>query len=295
MSGEKKEASAVALDAIRVDPRRNYARSGIVDGPEHPEVRRIAESLKECGRLLEPVGVRTLSPPVPKDVLERAKSPATAEFSHELVYGYRRFVAASSIGWTTIECVSLGELSDADARQYNVVENLVRADPTDYDTAHMLAMLQREEKLTATEIAKRIGSRTPFVEQMLRIVARCPKEILEQWRLSPTPEYRRALDRISKIEAESPLETQRKQRDEWARFLAEREGGPSAPSDPFRFPRAQRAMGRREIEAFRAMVDQSNEVLDATGWRPLAESERTMLHAILRYVQDPRSNKNPLR
>jgi ParB-like chromosome segregation protein Spo0J len=286
----------LSVGLILVDHRKNFARGGGVDGPDHPDVKQLVDSLRESGRQLEPVGVRKLDAPIARPPEVVLPGSTLTHFHYELVYGYRRMTSIGIVGWPSVSCVNLGTITDIEARRLNLIENFIRKDPTDYDNAVMFATICREETLTPQELARQLGAKPVLIEQLVRIVERCPKEILEQWRLSPMPDYRRALDRISKIEEPTPLDTKRRMLDEWSRFLSERESSDATSKDnPFRFPRAARALGRKEIEALRARVDVSHEVQDATGWRPLSDFERATIDAVLRYVADPRKNKMPLR
>ena len=273
----------VPLEQVLVDPKKNYVRGGTADDAKHPKVREIIDSLEGGSPLLEPVGVRKLEAPGPNGEL------------YELVYGFRRFTAVRAVGWKTITVV-VHEVDERAARRMNCTENFVREAPTEYELAAFFAMICKDEQLSAGELARQIGSRANYVEQLVRIFEQTPREILDQWRLSPLPDYRRALDRISKIKGATDVETRRLQLDDWTAFLAARDAAPATDKDnPFRYPRAARAMGRREIEAFRATVDVSHEVHDATGWRPLSELERQTLHAVLVYVASPRGKTSPLR
>ena len=276
------ELHELELEQILVDPKKNYARGGALETAEHPKVKELVESFKN-GPVLEPVGVRKLAAPGPNGEL------------YELVYGFRRMTAARACGFKTIFAV-VHDVDDRTARRMNLTENFIRGNPTEYDDAALFSTICKDEQITPGELARQIGSKANYVEQLVRIFDCTPREILEQWRLSPLPDYRRALDRISKIKGSSDIETRRLQLDEWTAFLAARDATPATDKDnPFRYPRAARAMGRREIEAFRATVDVSGEVHDATGWRPLSELERQTLHAVLVYIADPRGKRSPLR
>ncbi len=270
------------LAAILVDPRKNLARGGVAETIDHPKVKEIVDSFKN-GPMCHPVGVRKLEAPGPNGEL------------FELVYGFRRMLAARACGFKTIFAV-VHEIDERAARRLNLTENVIRGNSTEYDEAALYSTICKDEQITPGELARQIGSKANYVEQLVRIFDCTPREILEQWRLSPLPDYRRALDRISKIRGGNDIETRRLQLDEWTAFLSARDAAPATDKDnSFRYPRTARAMGRREIEAFRATVDVSHEVHDATGWRPLSELERQTLHAVLRYIAEPRGNRSPLR
>ena len=288
-----KPSKVLEIGAIRVDHQKNFSRFGVVEGPEHPEVKKIGDSLDVIRYLVHPVGVREIDP-VPRPELELAADPmGPKEYLFELVYGFRRITAAKAKGWKQISAILWGRISDDEARILNIHENTARGDATDYELAHAFAMVERAKGWSHQETARMMCKPAPYVETMVRIVERCPREILDQWRMSPTSEFKRALDRISKIAGLDPEQTRRKMLDEWAHFLSDRDA--ASASNPARLPRGPRAMGRREIEAYRARVDLASEVRDASGWRPLSGLEKETLHAVLRYIADPRATKTPLR
>jgi ParB-like chromosome segregation protein Spo0J len=288
-----KPSKLVAIGSILADPQKNFSRFGIAEGPDHPEVKKIGESLDVIRYLVHPVGVREIDPILrPMSELE-ADPLGPKEYVFELVYGFRRLTAAKAKGWKEISAILWGRITDDEARTLNTHENTARGDPTDYELAHAFAMVERAKGWSHQETARMMCKPAPYVETMVRIVERCPREILDQWRMSPTSEFKRALDRISKINDGDPEITRRKMLDEWARFLSDRDA--ATPGNQARLPRGPRAMGRREIDAYRATVDLASEVRDSSGWRPLSGVEKETLHAVLRYIADPRATKTPLR
>jgi hypothetical protein len=288
----------VPLGAIRVDHSKNVIRGGLFEGFDRFEVKKLEESIETLG-LLQPVGLRDLPTAVPKSKDAIAADPLhVTDYLFEPVYGFRRVSIYQKKNAPEIPAVLLGALTDAEARERNAAENTDREDVTEYQLAHYFYLLAETEQITMEEVARRCRTRAPYVETLVRIVTRCPREMLEQWHFSPTPMVRRVLDRISRIEGLDDRDTKRQMFDEWAKFLSENDGQPGnrSSADEPRQRRSPRAMGQSDIDRFRGRVDVSSEVNDPiSGWRPLSEGERQIIHAILRHVKDPKHVKSPLR
>ena len=121
----------VAVDQIAKNPnnpRQNVSESKIDE---------LAESIDKQG-LLQPPLVR----------------PKGDGF--ELVHGERRIRAVESLGWDTV-AVNVEELSDADALELAITENLQREDVTPIGEARSYQMLIDEHGLTQAEAADRLG------------------------------------------------------------------------------------------------------------------------------------------
>jgi ParB family chromosome partitioning protein len=121
----------VAVDRIAKNPnnpRQNVSESKIDE---------LAESIDKQG-LLQPPLVR----------------PKGDGF--ELVHGERRIRAVESLGWDTV-AVNVEELSDADALELAITENLQREDVTPIGEARSYQMLIDEHGLTQAEAADRLG------------------------------------------------------------------------------------------------------------------------------------------
>lgn len=121
----------IAVDQIAKNPnnpRQNVSESGIDE---------LAASIDKQG-LLQPPLVR----------------PKGDGF--ELVHGERRIRAVESLGWDTV-AVNVEELSDADALELAITENLQREDVTPIGEARSYQMLIDEHGLTQAEAADRLG------------------------------------------------------------------------------------------------------------------------------------------
>ncbi|MCR4398437.1 MAG: ParB/RepB/Spo0J family partition protein [Firmicutes bacterium] len=88
---------------------------------------------------------------------------------YELVAGERRWRAAQAAGLRSIPAV-VRELSDADAMQVALIENLQREDLNPMEEAEAFDRLTREFNLTQEEIANRVGKSRPHVANTVRLL-----------------------------------------------------------------------------------------------------------------------------
>lgn len=143
---EERETDYLQLpvDEVRTgayQPRRTFS-------PD--ELRELVESIREKG-VLQPVLVR----------------PAAQ--GYELVAGERRLRAAQAAGLSTIPAV-VRRLSDREALEAAVVENMQRSDLNAIELAEGLQRLAHEFELTHEEIARRLGKDRATVSNALRLL-----------------------------------------------------------------------------------------------------------------------------
>ncbi len=124
----------------RFQPRRVIDESGIAG---------LAESIKHSG-MMQPVIVRAHGG------------------EYELVAGERRWRAAKLAGLTTIPAL-VRELSDENAAEWALVENIQREDLNPMDRAFALRALCDRFSLTQEELARRVGLERPSVANLLRL------------------------------------------------------------------------------------------------------------------------------
>jgi ParB family chromosome partitioning protein len=152
------EAVSVALiDPNPFQPRRAFPEVGLQE---------LAESIRASG-LVQPVLLRR------------------ADQRFQLVAGERRWRAARLAGLETIPAV-VRDLSDREALELALTENLLREDLNPMEVAHGLDALQSKHALTHEEIAARLGVNRSTVTNTLRLL-RLPVEIqfmLEAGKLS---------------------------------------------------------------------------------------------------------------
>jgi ParB family transcriptional regulator, chromosome partitioning protein len=122
-------------------PRRRFAEEALKE---------LADSIREKG-VLEPVWLRP------------------GEEIYELIAGERRFRAAQAAGLLEIPAL-LHEVSDLEAREMSLIENLQRADLDLIEEAEGYRDLMREAGLTQEDVSKRIGKARATVANALRLL-----------------------------------------------------------------------------------------------------------------------------
>lgn len=78
----------------------------------------LMKSIQNTGKLIQPLSVRVYD----------EKNQALFGKPYGLLAGYRRFKAVSILGWKSVSCVILDNISDVQARVINLTENLKRKD-----------------------------------------------------------------------------------------------------------------------------------------------------------------------
>lgn len=122
----------------------------------------LTESIKEKG-VVQPILVRPHAPG--KD----------AVFSkYEIVTGERRYRAAKAAGLTDIPAM-IKDLSDQDALEIQVIENLQRANVHPLEEAEGYAALNRRPGCNAGVIAAKIGQSEKYVYDRLKLLSLIPK------------------------------------------------------------------------------------------------------------------------
>jgi len=140
------QVQMVAVTAIEPSPYQTRRR---FDDTAEAE---LAESIRSHG-VLQPLVVRPWPGPDPEGTM------------WELVAGERRLRAARRAGLTTVPCM-VRELSDAEACEITVLENLQREDLTVMETARSVAMLHDKIGYTWEEAAKRMGKKKLWAMRM---------------------------------------------------------------------------------------------------------------------------------
>lgn len=298
------------LGQVMVVAAHNYGRGCVIEPATHPRVQELAQSISSGGRVLQAVAVRTLVKPIkrpcgnlvccPKD----CDTKEVPEHLYEVVFGFRRYVACVIAKKTSLgpgEILIFGVMSDEEAADKSITENLQREDATDYQIAVGFQQYKLLAKIELPDVARRFGVRVATVEKYLRPIERCPKEILDDWRrLGSDVDALNELDRISRIEAQDQAVAQRAMLEEWARFRDRTRGKKERSQRPFGgaskdTPSIPRPMNSAQIRDLRDRIDRSSEFRDTAGWHPLTNEIRAILHEFLRHVAEPRRTEMPLR
>ena len=151
-SGQAADGEQVfRLGIDRIDENPHQTRSVF----DREALRELAESIKVQG-VLQPIVVRASSEP-------------GKEGRYTLILGERRLRASELAGETTI-AVIVKRVSEQQAAEMTLVENLQRADLNCVEQAEAFANLSTEFKLTQEEIGKRVGVSREQVSNYMRLL-----------------------------------------------------------------------------------------------------------------------------
>lgn len=92
----------------------------------------------------------------------------------EIVAGERRFRAAQKLGMTSLPAI-VREISDKQAMEIALIENLQREDLNPVEVAEAYANVMRHFALTQEELAVRVGQSRSHVANMLRLLSLPPE------------------------------------------------------------------------------------------------------------------------
>jgi ParB family chromosome partitioning protein len=151
----------IALDKIERNP--NQTRTQF----DEAKLKELADSITATG-VVQPIVVRELG-----------------GGRYQLIMGERRWRASQIAGKATIPAM-VRQVSDAQAMEMTIVENLQRADLNPMEQARAYERLSREFKLTQEEIAKRTGKDRASVANFLRLLRLTPsiQKLVEDGTLS---------------------------------------------------------------------------------------------------------------
>ncbi len=151
---EEAQGSAATLSVNEITPNRAQPRK-IFDEEALAE---LAQSIASHG-VLQPLLVRPL-----------------ADGTYQLIAGERRWRASRMAGLTEVPVV-IREMSDSEAMELALVENLQREDLNPIEEARGFQLLMETYALTQEQAAERVGKSRPAVANALRLLA-LPEEVL---------------------------------------------------------------------------------------------------------------------
>jgi len=137
----------VPIEFVKPNPRN--PRRVFADG----ELEELAASIRERG-IIQPILVRTVRGAIDQ---------------YEIVAGERRWRAAQRAGLHDVPVLLL-EVSDKEALELAIIENVQRADLNPLEEASGYASLAEEFDYSQEEIAKIVGKSRPHVANMLRLL-----------------------------------------------------------------------------------------------------------------------------
>ncbi len=194
-----------SLVASKTNPRRNFDKAGLTE---------LAGSIKEHG-ILQPILVRPVS--------------GNGKPLYEIVAGERRYRASKMLGLTEIPA-TVRELSDPEAQEVQIIENLQREDLHPLEEAEGYRKLLDSHGANPDDLAVKVGKSKAYIYQRLKllalsgearkcflageitpavalVLARIPhkdlqnqalSELLDQCGKGDTPSYREALEHIER-------------------------------------------------------------------------------------------------
>ncbi len=154
------ESTTTGLEQVRLDridpspfqPRRDFPEDALAE---------LANSIRASG--------------VVQPILLRRSAPAGDRF--QLVVGERRWRASRLAGLETVPAI-IRELSDQDALELALTENLLRQDLNPLEVARAYQALQEKYSLSHEQVAERLGINRSSVTNTLRLL-RLPPTVQE--------------------------------------------------------------------------------------------------------------------
>ena len=153
-SMEEEAKSAVKLKLNEIEPNREQPRKSF----DEDALEELANSISTHG-VIQPLLVRPL-----------------ADGGYQLIAGERRWRASRMAGLTEVPVV-IREMSDSEAMELALVENLQREDLNPIEEAQGLALLMETYSLTQEQAAKRVGKSRPAVANAMRLLS-LPQDVL---------------------------------------------------------------------------------------------------------------------
>jgi ParB family chromosome partitioning protein len=151
---EPSESSRLVLLRIdqvitrRSQPRQFFSESGIKE---------LADSIREKG-ILQPLLVKHQSG------------------RYQLIAGERRLRAAQLVGLDEIPAIVMNQMTDSEAIQLALIENIQREDLTPLEEAEAYAKLLESASMTREELATRLGKDRSTIANSIRLLA-LPDEV----------------------------------------------------------------------------------------------------------------------
>lgn len=156
---EGQNEGVISLRISEIEPNKTQPRKDF--GEE--ALSQLADSIRQHG-VLQPLTVR----------------PIPGSGNYQLVAGERRWRASRMAGLTEVPVI-IREMSDHEAMEIALIENLQREDLNPIEEARGFQTLMDTYQMTQDEIAKRVGKSRPAVTNALRLL-NLPVKLLEMVR-----------------------------------------------------------------------------------------------------------------
>lgn len=148
-------SSVTTLNLNEIEPNRQQPRKMF----DERALGELSESIAMHG-VIQPLLVRPLS-----------------DGGYQLIAGERRWRASRMAGLTEVPVV-IREMSDSEAMELALIENLQREDLNPIEEAEGLKLLMDTYSLTQEQVAERVGKSRPAIANALRLLC-LPEEVLE--------------------------------------------------------------------------------------------------------------------
>ena len=139
--------------------------------PNNPRKRMDEASLDDLAKSIEQVGVLQ---PVMVRTTSRRKGPNTTAKTYELISGHRRLLAATIAGLETIPAI-VKDLTDDQAFEVAIMENLQREDVDPLDESAAFNAMMESGRYSVEDIAGKVGKSTVFVHQRMKLNSLIPE------------------------------------------------------------------------------------------------------------------------
>ena len=152
----------VPLSTIEPDPHQPRSAMGDLD--------ELVASIREKG-VLEPILVRPR--PTPEDTEEAAPAPP-AGILYRIISGERRYRASQEAGLYEVPVIEM-DVSEQEALEIALIENLQRKDLTPFEEAEGYRLLAERHEYTHEEIASAVGKSRTVITEGLSLLQMPPR------------------------------------------------------------------------------------------------------------------------
>jgi len=159
----------VPLSAIEPDPAQPRKEIG--------DLGELVNSIRDKG-VLEPILVRVLPPAPAREGIRPAPSSPNAAPRYAIISGERRFRAALEAGLFEVPVIEM-EVTEKEALEIALIENLQRKDLTAFEEAEGYQALGELHAYTQEEIGKAVGKSRSLVAETLSLL-RIPAELRKE-------------------------------------------------------------------------------------------------------------------
>ena len=161
-------APVMPLGNICPDPKNG--RKQEITPENDPRLLELVDSIKQFGDVIEPIVVRLR----PEEDLEGDYFP---DCRYMIISGHRRFAAAKLAELQTVHCSVWENISDSQAFEMQLIENLHRADLQPVEEAEAYKRMKEELGYNYAEIALRVGKSEKHIGRYIKLLT-LPGKIL---------------------------------------------------------------------------------------------------------------------